>query len=216
MKEEIKTLVQCDFDGTVTEEDVSFIILDAFSGTGWRQLFRDYQEGKLTVGRFNAEAFSGVKADKKSLVEVVRREAKVRSGLRELVDCCRRKGYRFVIVSNGLQFYIEEIVYGMGITGVEVFAAKTEFSPDGLKVQYVGPDGSFVDNDVKAAYVDSFVAEGYRVVYIGDGLSDTIPAGKSHYVFATRNLPEHCRKANIVFTPFSDLSDIVGVIESWQ
>ncbi len=33
-----KTLVQCDFDGTVTEEDVSFMLLDAFANGGWRQL----------------------------------------------------------------------------------------------------------------------------------------------------------------------------------
>jgi len=32
------TLVQCDFDGTITDGDVSFQILDEFTGTGWREL----------------------------------------------------------------------------------------------------------------------------------------------------------------------------------
>jgi 2-hydroxy-3-keto-5-methylthiopentenyl-1-phosphate phosphatase len=31
LTEIIQTLVQCDFDGTVTEEDVSFMLLDAFA-----------------------------------------------------------------------------------------------------------------------------------------------------------------------------------------
>ena len=37
-----KTLVQCDFDGTITEEDVSFMLLDAFADRDprrWRQLY---------------------------------------------------------------------------------------------------------------------------------------------------------------------------------
>ena len=215
MKETTKTLVQCDFDGTIAEEDVSFMILDAFAGGDWRQYFKDYQEGRTTVGEFNNRAFSMVKADRESLLRIARGEAKVRPGFQELVDCCRKKEYRFVIVSNGLNIYIEEILTGMGITGIEIYAARTEFGTSGIKVQYIGPDGSYMDNNVKAAYVDSFINEGYRVVYIGDGLSDTLPAGKSNYVFATGNLIEHCRKANITCTPFTDFNEVVEILESW-
>ena len=113
-----KTLVQCDFDGTVTEGDVSFLILEAFASGDWRQLFKDYEDGKITVGRFNTEAFSTVKADKKTLLELVRREAKVRPGLQELVAGCHRKGYRFVIVSNGLRFYIDDILGRLQVASV--------------------------------------------------------------------------------------------------
>jgi 2-hydroxy-3-keto-5-methylthiopentenyl-1-phosphate phosphatase len=214
LNEAIKTLVQCDFDGTITEEDVSFMILDAFAGGDWRQFFRDYQEGRITVGEFNNRAFSMVKADRESLLRVARGGAKVRPGFQGLIDCCRKKGYRFVIVSNGLDIYIKEILNGMGITGIEIFAARTEFGPGGIKVRYIGPDGSYLDNNVKAAYVDSFIKDGYRLVYIGDGRSDTLPAGKSHHVFATGNLVEHCRKANIACTPFSDFTEVVEVLES--
>ena len=56
MSEVNKTLVQCDFDGTITEEDVSFMMLDTFASGDWRQIFRNYEEGKISVGRFNTEA----------------------------------------------------------------------------------------------------------------------------------------------------------------
>ena len=110
LSEVTKTLVQCDFDGTITEEDVSFLLLDAFADGDWRQIFREYEKGKISVGRFNMKAFSMVKADKERLLELVRREIKVRPGFHELVACCRRKGFRFAIVSNGLDSYIEEIL----------------------------------------------------------------------------------------------------------
>jgi 2-hydroxy-3-keto-5-methylthiopentenyl-1-phosphate phosphatase len=213
---EKKTLVQCDFDGTITEEDASFMILDTFANRNWRQLFRDYQEGRITVGQFNTKAFSTVKADRESLLRVVRGRMTVRLGFHELVTCCRRKGFRFVIVSNGLDFYIDEILRNIKMPDLEVFAAQTSFHPEGLKVQYIGPDGSYLDSDFKLAYVHLFLNEGYRVIYIGDGASDVAPARKSHYIFATGVLPEHCKKANLDCTPFTDFNEVVRVLESWQ
>ncbi len=210
-----KTIVQCDFDGTITEEDASFIILDAFAKGKWRHLFREYQEGRMTVGQFNAKAFFMVKADRASLLNVVRGKVKVRPGFQELLACCRRKKFRFVIVSNGLDFYIKEILGDIGITDVEVFAAETSFFPDGLKVQHIGPNNMFLNADVKAAYVDSFLNQGYRVVYIGDGSSDIFPATKSHYVFATGSLLEYFKKENLDCTSFSNFIEIENVLESW-
>ena len=34
----MKTLVQCDFDNTIAESDVSFMLLDAFADGDWQQL----------------------------------------------------------------------------------------------------------------------------------------------------------------------------------
>ncbi len=216
MKKGAKTLVQCDFDGTVTEEDVSYIILDAFAGGDWKKLTSDYEESKITVGRFNSAAFSMVKAGKESLLERVNKEVTIRPGFGELVAFCRRSDIRFVIVSNGLQFYIEDILKNIGMTDIEVHAAETQFSGDGLKVQYVGPSGNYLDNDFKVAYLNSFLNQGYRVIYVGNGSSDVSPAAKSHHIFATGTLLKRCREAGLECTPFSDHNDIVSILESWQ
>jgi len=217
IKAKKKTLVQCDFDGTITEEDVSFLILDAFGRKDWRKLFKDYQDAKMTVGRFNADAFVSVKADKQKILKLVKEKAKVRPGFPELVDSCRRTGFRFVIVSNGLRFYIEDILRRAGIEGIEVYAAETEFNTDGLKVFHLGPGGMVVDDDVKLVYANSFLAQGYRIIYIGDGTSDFLPARKSQYVFAcaaTGSLLKQCRTANVDCTPFTDLREVARHIES--
>jgi 2-hydroxy-3-keto-5-methylthiopentenyl-1-phosphate phosphatase len=211
-----RTLVQCDFDGTVTEEDVSFIILDAFAGRKWRDLFKDYQEGKMTVGQFNKKAFSMVKTDKESILNIVRGKVKIRPGFQELVSFCCREEFRFVIVSNGLEFYIKEILGNLGLNTLEVFAAKTDFHPGGLEVRHTGPNGEFMDAHIKAAYVDYFLEKGFCIVYIGDGASDVSPAKKSHYVFATGSLLKRCRENNLNCFPFSDFYEVVKVMETWQ
>ena len=213
MSEITKTLVQCDFDGTITEQDVSFMLLDAFADRDWRQLLKAHQEGKISVGRFNTGAFAMVKADRKSLLAVTKDKVRIRPGFQELVACCRRKGFRFVIVSNGLAFYIEEILRDIGVEDIEIYAAETHFHPEGLKVQYLGPDGSYLDKDFKGAYVNLFLKEGYRIIYVGNGTSDLVPAKRCHYIFATGNLLLLCKQANLDFTPFNDFNEVVRVLK---
>ena len=213
--EAARTLVQCDFDGTITEKDASFLLLDAFADGDWRKLLEEYRNGDISVGDFNSRAFAMVKADRQTMVDVLRRKVvKIRKGFHRLLDYCRSSGFRFVIVSNGLDFYIETILRDMGVENIEVFAAETRFDPRGLEVKYVGPDGGELQDGFKEAYASLFVRQGYRLIYIGDGLSDAQPAKLAHWTFATGQLLDCCRKMNINCISFVDFNDVVRSMES--
>jgi 2-hydroxy-3-keto-5-methylthiopentenyl-1-phosphate phosphatase len=210
----VKTLFQCDFDGTITQEDISFLILDAFASGDWRQLLARYREGKISVGHFNTEAFAMVKADEPTLLQFVKSRAKIRAGFHQLLDYCHGKGFKFVIVSNGLDFYIETILRDIGIDNIEVFAARTRFSPSGIDVRYVGPRGNQLMDSFKESYVSLFRDRGYRVIYAGNGISDVSPSRQAYHIFATGELIDHCKQMNLDCTPFVDLHDIVEGLES--
>jgi 2-hydroxy-3-keto-5-methylthiopentenyl-1-phosphate phosphatase len=205
----MKTLVQCDFDGTVTEEDASFFLLDAFAQGDWRRLLREYKEHRISVGEFNTEAFAMVKDDKARLLEVLKDKVKVRTGLHELVNYCLKKGFRFVIVSNGLDFYIKAVLKDIGLENIEVHAAQASFHPEGMKVQYVGPDGERLEDGFKEAYIKSFLKLGYRVIYMGNGDSDVAPVKYAHHVFATGELLAYCRENNLKYKPLENFIDAV-------
>jgi len=209
----MQTLVQCDFDGTITEEDASFFLLDAFAQGEWRRLLREYKEHRITVGQFNTAAFAMVEADRHTLLEALKDKVKVRPGLRELVDYCEGKGLRFVIVSNGLDFYIDAILGHLGLETLEVHAARTFFDSEGMKVEYVGPDGKSLEDGFKEAYIQSFLRLGYRVVYMGNGDSDIAPAKHAHHVFATGELLSHCRENNLNCRSFQSFIDAIGHLE---
>jgi 2-hydroxy-3-keto-5-methylthiopentenyl-1-phosphate phosphatase len=209
----MKTLVQCDFDGTVTEEDASFFLLDAFAQGDWRRLLREYKEHRISVGEFNTEAFAMVKDDKARLLEVLKDKVKVRTGLHELVNYCLKKGFRFVIVSNGLDFYIKAVLKDLGLENIEVHAAQASFHPEGMKVQYVGPDGERLEDGFKEAYIKSFLKLGYRVIYMGNGDSDVAPVKYAHHVFATGELLAYCRENNLKYKPFENFIDVVRDID---
>jgi len=203
------TIVQSDFDGTITEEDVSFLLLDAFANSNWRPLLSEYRKNKISVNYFNAKAFGMIKADKPTLVNFAKKTMKIRPGFQQLVSYCQKRNFKFVIVSNGLDFYIDAILRDIGVDNIEVLAAKTQFTSGGLKVAYIGPDGSQLEEGFKEAYTRLFLDKGYRVIYLGNGISDISPASQAHYVFATGELLTYYNKVNANFTPFTDLNDIV-------
>jgi 2-hydroxy-3-keto-5-methylthiopentenyl-1-phosphate phosphatase len=209
----IKILVQCDFDGTITEEDISFLLLDAFAQGDWRRLLREYKEHNMSVGEFNTKAFAMIKADKHTLLEAIRGKIKMRAGFPELVNYCLSKESKLVIVSNGLDFYIEAVLKELALEDIEVHAAQAFFHAEGMKVQFIGPNGKRLEDGFKEAYIKSFLKLGYRVIYIGNGDSDVAPAKYAHYVFATGDLLAYCRENNLKYKPFENFSDVVRDLE---
>ncbi len=204
-----KTVVQCDFDGTITEEDMGYCLLETFADGDWRQLVRRYREGEISVNYFNTRAFAMVKADKKTVLKFVRNRARMRDGVHELVTYCRGRGFRFVIVSNGLDFYIKALLRDIGMENIRVFAARTRFTPDGIETWYTGPDGNQLEDGFKEVYTRLFLSRGYRVVYVGNGISDISPARQAHCIFATGELVSYCKEAGIDCIPFVNLHDVV-------
>jgi 2-hydroxy-3-keto-5-methylthiopentenyl-1-phosphate phosphatase len=209
----MKTLVQCDFDGTITEADVSFLLLDTFAEGDWRQLLRKYKEHEISVGEFNTRAFAMVKADKQTLLGAIEGKVKTRAGFHELLDYCSRRDFRLVIVSNGLDLYIKAILGGIGLGNIEVHAAQSSFHSRGMRVQYIGPDGRQLESSLKEAYIKSFLGQGYRVIYVGDGDSDILAAKYAHHIFARGELLAYCRENNLKSKPFDSFTDVVRELE---
>lgn len=212
----MKIALQCDFDGTVTEEDVSFLLLDTYVGSQWREYLKEYMEGRIPVGTFNKKVFGMMKADRQTMTDLVLNSdrVKIRPGFRELIDYCSRKSFKPVIVSNGLIFYIEAILDRLGVNGIEVHAAENRFNPGGMKVRYVGPDGTEMEAGYKEAYTELLHKRGYDVIYVGNGTSDIYPSRQARYVFATADLLERCREENLECTPFTDFYDIIRGLEN--
>ncbi|MDD5126528.1 MAG: MtnX-like HAD-IB family phosphatase [Dehalococcoidales bacterium] len=206
-----KYLVQCDFDGTITNKDVSFLALDKFADGDWQALLREYQTGKIPVGTFNTKAFAMIKTDKKTLLDFILNnpELHIRPGFKELVDYCEEHRLEFVIVSNGQDFYLEAILKKLGLPHLRFFAAKSRFLPDRLQVDYIAPDGTITEEGFKDKHTEMFRRQGYRIIYIGNGVSDYSPARQADYVFATGELLQSCRENNLKCLTFEDLHEVV-------
>jgi len=214
----MKYMVQCDFDGTITVEDVSFLLLDEFARGDWRTMLAEYQDGKMSVGVFNTRAFAMIRESEETLLDYVLNSGKVqiRDGLPELLECCAGNGLEFNIVSNGQDFYIKAILNKLGLNGVKYHAATSRFTPDGVDVHYIGPDGDVVTDCFKETHARRFMEQGYRLIYAGNGLSDVYPAKLADHVFAISDMLRRCKEVGITCYPFEDLHDIARHLEKLQ
>lgn len=215
----MKIAVQIDFDGTVTIEDVSFLLLDTYVGDIWREYLEEYSSGKIEVGAFNRKVFGMIKADRRTMTDFVltSEHVKIRPGFKELLEYCARKNHEIFIVSNGLLFYIEAILQKLGINdikGLNVYAASNEFFSDGMKVAYVGPDGNELEAGFKEAYSEMLLRQGYDIIYVGNGDSDIYPARRAKYIFATDQLLERCQADKLNCIPFNDFFEVINGMET--
>lgn len=210
-------LVVCDFDGTVTTEDAAEAILAEFADPVWRDIDEQYARGEISLGECIDRQFALVKAPRSALLAFVEEKIALRPHFREFAAWCRERGLRLILLSAGLDFYIEAILKREGIADFQrTYCVRTEFGPDGIRCRLPEVDHCPVqaDADYKQAVVEALRAEGHRVVYLGDGLTDRRAAEVADLVIARRRLLEHCRAVGIASVPFEDFLEAQRALEA--
>ena len=205
-------IIQCDFDGTVTTNNISLLLREKFALGEWRNIESDYFCGRLTVEESNKRQYALIKEPRQNLVTFARDNAKVRAGFLEFIDYCLATGIKFVIVSSGLDFYIEAVLSKISAPQLELHCARTHFSQNGITVSYIDPDGNTVSAGFKKKYLDWLKRQDNSVTYIGDGLSDLEAAQAADCVFAVNHLHRLLSTNLISHCTFSNFYDILNQI----
>ena len=101
----------------------------------------------------------------------------------------------------------------LGLNDLEVHSGKAETSPDGMKVEYTDPSGLELTRGFKESYVRHFKGQGHSVVYLGDGLSDRVPAKEADFVIARSSLEQHMSSNGLPHYSFDTFSDVGKHVE---
>ena len=198
-------IIQCDFDGTITRNNLSVLLRENFAHGDWPKIENDYLHGYLTVEQSNKLQYAHIKEPKERLQEFVRHHIEVRPGFPEFVRCCRDTGTPLVIVSSGLDFYIKTVLDEIGRPDLELHCGQTSFSKDGIIISYYDPEGNIINQGFKKKYLTWLKKRDKNIIYIGDGLSDLEAARHADYVFATGPLVRLLSAESVVSSVFSDL-----------
>lgn len=201
-------LVQCDFDGTVTRNNLSVLLRERFACAGWQEVDRQYLAGGLTVEQSNSIQFGLIKEPRERLEQFVVAHIDIRPGFAGFVRYCQQETISLVIVSSGLDFYIEAVLAAIGMAHLKLHCAQAAFSQHGIGVRYVDPQGNLVDRDFKLRYLNWLQQRDNSVVYIGDGLSDLAVARQASSVLATGSLCWLLDAESIPYQPFDDFHDV--------
>jgi 2-hydroxy-3-keto-5-methylthiopentenyl-1-phosphate phosphatase len=194
-----------DWDGTCTEIDTLWLVLEQFGDydvclRAGEQLMR----GEITYRQLMELEFSTVKdARLDDVVEWLTREARIRAGFHELVA-----RYRPLVLSSGFEELILPLLAREGVE-VELIANRLDPRSDGWRVVWNRDAPCEVCGD----WCKRHGLPDGPFVYVGDGYSDRCPALAAARVFARAGLADYLQAQGHPYEPFETLDDVLRALE---
>lgn len=206
----MKIAILCDFDGTVARDDVGNLLFQRFAdGKKSRAVVREWKEGNISSRECLEREADLARVSREALDEFIG-ERELDPYFKDFVDFARRRGMEIVIVSDGLDYYIEKMLIRTGLAHLDFFANALKLNESTLHVKF--PFYDLLDcrscGNCKTYHMEKYKANGYYVVYVGNGFSDRCPSEYADLVFAKGELLRYCRKNGVESTSFDNFRDV--------
>ena len=207
--------IVCDFDGTALTEDLGDRVALRFAGEAhYREAEDAYRAGAYPFGALLQRIFAPITASREEIAAFARAHAVLRPGFERFLGACREGGSPFLIVSAGLDAYIEPVLERLPLPlrgHVELRANRASPSPRGLDVTFHGKDCGFC-GFCKGNVVRELQAAGHKVLVCGDGTGDRHAADAADAVFARHgsSLARYCRDRAIPHEVFETFDDVMA------
>ena len=208
----MKELILCDFDGTVSLQDMGYTLLNRFSSGDWETIDREFSEGKIGSKEAYSRIVKILKWDEEAVYSFIRDHSDIDPYFISFYRYCLEKGIDVKIVSDGLDFYIKTILEIHHLSEIPFYANCSRF------LRGEGMDFSFPHSNeecglcgtCKKRLVQNHRKEYDSIFFIGDGLSDRCAAQEVDFVFAKDSLYTHCIDQNITCHFFQGFQDILN------
>jgi len=205
-----KIAVLCDFDGTIARDDVGNLLFTTFSENGdSKKVVDQWRRGEISSRQCLEQEAALVKVDRNALNEFVRHR-QIDPYFKDFHDFARKRGIEIAVLSDGLDYYIEQILVRFGLAEIEFFANRLAFKNGSFEVQFPWHDLMECTDCgcCKMHHVQRYRDGGYFIVYVGDGLSDRCPCEGADMVFAKGDLLRHCQQQHIDHIEFRNFRDV--------
>ncbi len=201
-----------DFDDTIVLDNTARQLFERFTGGGWREAEQAYHEGRLSVEQFNAAALDLIEAPADEMQAYAREVAKVREGFLELLDWAHWNDWQAMVVSNGFDLYVDEVLDGLGLDRIVRHTGRTRREYR-WRVTYYSPRGIEVQERFKASYAAALANTGDFIAYVGDGASDIEASGFAGAVFARSTLLEALEGTRDRVFRFESFDDVRTILD---
>lgn len=201
--------ILCDFDGTIAVEDVIDSLLEHYGRPGWEALERDWRSGRI-----GSRECMGAQV---ALLDMSREELDahlsslwIDHAFPEFVEKARALGVPIRVVSDGLDYAVQQILRRYGLDDLPVAANHLAPATPPQRWRLTSPfqASGCASGTCKCACVEQARNNGAsRTLLIGDGVSDFCAADRVDFVFAKHRLIEHCRAAGIPYVPITGFKD---------
>jgi 2-hydroxy-3-keto-5-methylthiopentenyl-1-phosphate phosphatase len=208
-------VVLVDFDGTITNQDVGDQVVIKFAEPGWKEALYKLRSGEMNVKELWAYETTLLRKDReKAAVEHSLNTAEIREGFAELIRYCKSENIPVEVCSSGMSFYVDAILEKHGFGDLPRARPEVGYDKNGHGVMIV-PDGLRDCGTTvmcKCEQVWKWRRKGYRVMFVGDGVSDECAVTQADVILATSRLRDVCEGKGIAHTPFDTFHDVLEVV----
>ena len=205
--------IQCDFDDTITVNNVSEELRKTYASEEWHGLEEGYKAGQFSVEESNRRQFALIQATEEQMEQHVIRTTIPRPGFSAFVKYCQGEGIQVAVVSSGVDLYIDPILRDLGLGDLERYSGTGRVSDHGVTVRYADPFEAPLEEGFKLVHLLFLKQRQRPVIYIGDGASDVAPAAMADFVIARSTLAEFCRFRSIPHFRFHDFHDVLRIVK---
>ena len=207
-------MVQSDFDGTISLEDVTDSLLHRFGQPGWQALEDAWERGEIG----SRECMKGqVALLDMSLAELQAHLATIQVDphFAAFARAARAMGLPVQVVSDGIDHCISTVLGLHGLGDLPVFANRLvqtgarswQLQSPHATAACVRASGNCKCERAAGAQVDDG-----RVLFVGDSTSDFCVSAKADFVFAKYKLIEHCRSRGIPHAVYADFGEALALL----
>ena len=205
-----------DFDGTAAEQNVAETLLHRFGGEAWKGYREAFRKGEMTLREYQERAFNGVEASLEEMGEALKGLCWPRAGFDAFVSYCYTNGIQLIIVTNGLEFYVDSVLKNAGLRDVPSCSVGVQGPPGRLQYSYpFETEACWEWGNCKCRILDEHRnGGGVRTVFIGDGYSDYCAGRHADAVFARAAMLERCREEGLPHREFDDFHDVLAAFRA--
>ena len=211
-------VILCDFDGTISVEDVTDALLERYGEPGWEDLEEDWRRGRISSRVCMQQQIGMLRATAAEL-DAEAESFRIDPDFPAFVAAVRAANGQIAVVSDGLDRLIRAILARHGLEDLPVFANHlSQVGPDRWQLESPCADKTCrVDaGTCKCARAQQAHAAGQPVMLVGDGASDFCVAHQADLVFAKHRLIEHCRTHGLNHFPIVGFGDAIGLLTALE
>ena len=200
----------CDFDGTVTREDVIDRILEEFADPMWMEIERSWVNGEIGSRDCLTMQTKLIKAKEDDLLDFVE-DIGIDETFVDFARYCKSKAIEIFILSDGIDLFIKSILNRYGLNDIRVFSNSLGSTNGSYKMYfpYFREDCLSKAGICKCKIMEELsIPEGINIL-VGDGRSDFCLARKADLTFAKPALLDFCRVEKIPHIEHREFGDVI-------
>jgi 2-hydroxy-3-keto-5-methylthiopentenyl-1-phosphate phosphatase len=211
-----KTVIFCDFDGTITENDNIINIMKHFKPPGWETIKDDILTQQISVREGVGRMFLLLPTSAhEEIIDYAVNQALIRPGFDQFIQYCRDHHIRLVITSGGIDFFVFPILSYCSIPKHDIYCNGSDFTGTHIRILWPFSCDTHCSNDCgmcKPSILRSLSTIDDIKIVIGDSITDLAIAKLADFVIARDFLLKKCKDMSLPYKEFDSFFDVINIL----